>query len=128
MKFFYLGSLITLIFFSCEANPISEYEQYKMGYLEMTPGNTYDLTQGDLFFIEVENSTIPYLWEYDIDSNVQLLDEKTFDLNDPDIVGGSVNHIYRFQYVGNGFSMINFALVQIVEPFEVLETRDYFIE
>jgi predicted secreted protein len=126
-----ISLFVLSIFFStgCMNPLLGEYYAYKTGYTQILPGQTTDLSVNGLFFIEIdENGSIPYQWNYAIDSKVQFIDDKTFDLDEAGPAGRSMNHIWRFKVVTDGTSVIQYANQRVSIPYDIIETRTYTID
>jgi len=89
-----------------------EYENSKLNAIALSHNFINTIPNHDQMFIELtESPSTGYCWYYTISdpSIIALEDKQTFDFNKPNIIGGSLQIIWRFKCLKNGECKIHFA-------------------
>ncbi len=129
---------ILVFLFSCTAQPgngssnsssiMDQYQSFKQGYIPVTNIATNELTNNEKFYIELQESAIPYQWIYITDnSNVSFIDSNSFDFNPPLLVGGPVQFIWRFRCTNTGIMKLTFYYQSITDTNSYIDTNIYII-
>lgn len=131
MKYFIPFIAIFLFLFSCSSSNTEaegEYELYKKGYVDITDLNIVNLNYNDQFCVELmENGSTAYLWKYKINGNIEFIDEQTFNFNPNDLIGGDVNHIWRFENISNSQSSLEFTKQHVGDSTDIVEQKVFVI-
>jgi len=89
-----------------------EYENIKSNAIVLSPTFINVIPVHEYIFIELmESPSTGYRWYYTISdpSVVVLTEKKTFNFNKPNVIGGSLQIIWRFQCLKCGECKIHFA-------------------
>ncbi|MGH4051770.1 MAG: protease inhibitor I42 family protein [Clostridium sp.] len=91
---------------------ICEYENSKLNAIVLSHNFINMIPNSNQILIELTQSpSTGYCWYYTIsDPSILILeDKKTFDFNKPNIIGGSLQIIWRFKCLKNGECKIHFS-------------------
>ena len=89
-----------------------EYENSKLNAIVLSHNFINMIHNSNQMLIEhAQSPSTGYCWYYTISdpSIVTLEDKKTFDFNKPNVIGGSLQIIWRFKCLKSGECMIHFA-------------------
>lgn len=138
MKNFLKIVLFIFLFSSCVAayqkpeNKIPDspgfksYSGFIKGFKSVIPGATNNLSVNEKFYIELKTSAVPYLWDYSFDNtNINYIDEDSFDLNPAGMAGAPVRYIWRFECIKSGMTVITYYYRSIVKRDVVVKTNIY---
>jgi len=91
---------------------IVDYENFKLNAIALSHNFINMIPTRDQILIELtESPSTGYCWYYTISdpSILTLEDKKTFDFNKPNIIGGSLQIIWRFKCLKSGECKIHFS-------------------
>ncbi len=131
-KFLALAVIIFLICVSCYSGnhfvlqAQKNYNDFIKGYKSIITSGTNYLSVDDSFYVELKTGAVPYLWDYTLSGDsVKYIDEASFNLSRPGLVGAPVQYIWRFKCAGKGSAVITYSYRSIVRKDEIVKTNTY---
>lgn len=96
---------------SIRAEQEDVYRDFKHNCASLDPDIIHRVDINDAFIVELpEIPSSGYLWHFKLadSESVELVKERVFDFNKPDVVGGTQKHLWKFKALNPGSTTIVF--------------------
>lgn len=98
-----------------------KYNLYLHKTIKLEKNKITELSKSDSCFVELkENATTGFRWYFNNtnEKSLKAISEKKINFNKPDIVGGGVTHVWKFQAVEKGRAVLDFKYYRSWEGIE----------